>query len=374
MMKRLFLFLSVSLIALLLVTGARAHKPSDSYLALALDERSISGQWDIALRDLDHAIGLDVNGDRAITWGEVRSKHDDIEAYALARLELTVPNGACTINAADHLINEHSDGRYASMILSGHCPSPIDSLVLDYQLMFDLDSLHRGLLSVEAAGVTQTHLLSPDHNRLVLDMQAPGLMGQAIGYLKSGIWHIWIGIDHILFLVTLLFGSFVRRSNGAWRIAPSLRGSLFDVLGIVTAFTLAHSITLTLATLKLVNLPSAPIEALIAASIIIAALNNLYPVITRRIWLLALVFGLIHGFGFAGALSDFGLPSSALALALLSFNLGVEVGQIVIVGVFVLIVLAVRPIKRNYSPLATCSQVAVAAIGAFWVVERLGAF
>ena len=372
-MTRLIWFLSVSIMALLMVSGAHAHKPSDSYLSLTLNDRSVSGQWDIALRDLDHAIGLDIDGDRAITWGEVRSKHNDIEAYALSRIELAVPNGACTISASDHLINEHSDGRYASLALSGVCPSAIRTLALNYHLMFDLDSLHRGLLRIESGGTTQTHLLSPDDHRRVLDIRTPGFTGQAISYLKSGVWHIWIGIDHILFLVTLLFGSFVYRSQGSWHIAPRVRGSLFNVLSIVTAFTLAHSITLTLATLNLVNLPSAPIEALIAASIVVAALNNLYPVITRRLWLLALIFGLIHGFGFAGALSDFGLPSSSLILALVSFNLGVEVGQIAIVGVFVLAVLAGRRMTFSYSPLATCSQVAVAAIGAFWVAERLSA-
>ena len=371
-MMRLFWFLSVSIMALLMVADAHAHKPSDSYLSLAIEGRSISGQWDIALRDLDHAIGLDANGDRAITWAEVRAQHDDIAAYALSRLELAVPDGACTARAPDHLINQHSDGRYASLILEGACPSPIDRLSLNYELMFDLDSLHRGILRTDAHDVTLTHLLSPDDHRRVLDFQAPSLVSQAVSYLRSGVWHIWIGIDHILFLVTLLFGSFVRRGEGGWRMTPSLQTSLFDVLGIVTAFTLAHSVTLGLAALKLVSVPSAPIEALIAASIVVAALNNLYPVITKRLWLLALIFGLIHGFGFAGALSEFGLPSTSLVLALVSFNLGVEIGQIAIVGLFVLLILALRPIEFTFRPLAVYSQVVVAAIGAFWVVERLG--
>ena len=362
--------LPMAVVLLILASAAYAHKPSDSYLTLMVERSNLSGQWDIALRDLDHAIGIDLDGDRAITWGEVKSRLWHIDSYALSRLGLATQGGACTLNMTDHLINEHSDGRYASLMLTGSCPSPIDRLVIDYHLMFDLDPLHRGLLSVNSDGLSQTHLLSPGDNRLLLDVHAASFASQAISYLKSGIWHIWIGVDHIVFLVTLLFGSFLTRRNGVWCMPASLRSSLFHILAIVTAFTVAHSITLALAVLNVVNLPSAPVETLIAASIVVAALNNLHPFVTRRLWLLALVFGLVHGFGFASALSNFGLPFSSLALGLISFNLGVELGQIAVVSLFVLLALFARSMNVRLAPAATLSQVAIAAAGTFWIVER----
>lgn len=130
--------------------------------------------------------------------------------------------------------------------------------------------------------------------------------------------------------------------NGRWRPATTLRTVLLETTGIVTAFTLAHSLTLSLAVLGVVNLPSRLVESVIALTVLLAALNNLFPVVTTRRWSLAFVLGLIHGFGFASALWDLGLPTDALALALASFNTGVETGQLTIVAVVLPLAFALR--------------------------------
>jgi hypothetical protein len=370
-MKRLILLMALAITAVAPGGAAQAHKPGDSYLALTVEDDRLTGKWDIALRDLEHAIGLDRNGDRAITWGEVRARHDEIAAHALARVTIGSGSGVCTLAPAEQLIEEHGDGRYASLAFVGACPTMIETLDLTYNLMFDLDALHRGLISVQAGAVIQSRVLGPDGNHVRFDIQTPDLLAQSFGYVEEGIWHIWLGPDHLLFLVTLLMGTLVRRTKDGWRIEPSARRALVAILGIVTAFTLAHSLTLSLAVLKLVSLPSRLVEVLIATSIILAALNNLYPLVTRRLWLLALGFGLIHGFGFAGALSELGLPSSALALSLLSFNIGVEIGQLVVVGLFMLTVLAARTIRVDWAPVAAFGQLAVVTIGAVWLAERV---
>src|SRR3954464_509939 len=104
------------LLLLALFAGtASAHKPSDSYLAISVDGDKVQGQWDIALRDLDFAIGLDSNGDGEITWGELRTKHDEIAAYALARLTIGFAGDACTPKVTEQLVDHHSDGAYAVM-------------------------------------------------------------------------------------------------------------------------------------------------------------------------------------------------------------------------------------------------------------------
>ena len=161
-------------------------------------------------------------------------------------------------------------------------------------------------------------------------------------YLQAGIEHIWGGIDHLLFLISLLLPAVLSRKNARWEPVVSARPAFFSILKVVTAFTLAHSITLTLAALEVIRLPSRLTESVIAASIIVAALNNIFPIVTDSRARIAFAFGLLHGFGFASVLADMGLPSGARLLALVAFNLGIEVGQLAVVLVVMPIVYQLR--------------------------------
>jgi hypothetical protein len=116
---------------------AEAHKPSDSYLTLSLDREHVTGQWDIALRDLDFAIGLDADGNREITWGEVKAKHQEIAAYALARLAIVTDGASCPITVHEHLIDDHSDGAYEVMRFAANCPVVPQILTIKYSLFFE---------------------------------------------------------------------------------------------------------------------------------------------------------------------------------------------------------------------------------------------
>jgi hypothetical protein len=141
-------------------------------------------------------------------------------------------------------------------------------------------------------------------------------------------------------------------------------------LKIVTAFTLAHSITLTLATLGVISLPSRWVESIIAASVVIAALNNIYPLFRERRWMMAFLFGLIHGFGFATVLSDLGLPKSALALALVGFNVGVEAGQLAIVAAFLPVAFYLRHTMLYRKVILLGGSALIALLASAWLVER----
>ena len=156
-----------SLVGLMLLLGiiasAEAHKASDSFLRLNVDGSTVNGRWDIALRDLDFAIGLDRDADGAITWGEVRKAEAAIDAYALSRLKLSSDNRPCTLEATPGLqIAEHSDGRYAVLSLKAACPQTPAKLGIAYSLLFDIDAQHRGLLNLSLAGQTQTGVFGPD--------------------------------------------------------------------------------------------------------------------------------------------------------------------------------------------------------------------
>ena len=367
-MIRLLLTLALCLAAL----PAGAHKPSDSYLTLTRAEGTVTGRWDIALRDLEHAIGLDRDQDGQLTWGEVKAGHPDIAAYALSRLSLATDDGACTLTPGGQLIAQHSDGAYSVLRFSAACPGSSDRLNLDYRLLFDLDPLHRGLVQLVEGPATRTAILSPDDSSLKWTTNEKNWLRTFTQFLIEGVWHIWIGFDHVLFLVTLLLPAVLVRTGRRWQAVASLEDALVPVIEVVTAFTVAHSITLSLAALGLVALPSRLVESAIAASVVVAAVNNVWPLVTRRLWLVAFGFGLIHGFGFAGVLTDLGLPSGALALALAGFNLGVELGQLAIVALLVPLLFWVRD-RALYNRVAVpVGSLAVAALAVFWLAQRSG--
>ncbi|HET9643942.1 MAG TPA: HupE/UreJ family protein [Burkholderiaceae bacterium] len=367
------------LVALLMlacmVLPARAHKPSDSYLTLNVGVQGrITGRWDIALRDLDYAIGLDANGDGAVTWGELRTRHADIAAYALARLAILADGQTCTITPGSQQVDDHTDGAYTVLLLSIACPHAPQRLAVTYTLFADLDPQHRGLLNLKAQKSTRTAVLGPQAPSQQFDLQRTSRLSQFTDYLREGVWHIWVGYDHILFLLSLLLPAALVMRNGAWRPAERLRQPLLDVVKIVTSFTVAHSITLSLATLGVVSLPSRWVESAIALSVVLAALNNVFPVFQGRRWLVAFCFGLIHGFGFAGVLQDLGLPQGALLLALVGFNLGVEAGQLAIVALFLPLAFSLRRTGFYRRAVFTGGSLVIALVAGVWLAERVFVF
>ncbi len=349
---------------------AYAHKPSDSYLWMTVQENKVVGQWDIALRDLDFAIGLDENGDHAITWQEVVNKQKEIQAYAFARLIIQNKKIDCPIKYGQTLIDRHTDGNYAVMKFSSTCNDKINQLVVRYSLFSDLDPSHRGLLKLDYKGTTKTAIFGPDAALQSFILEKMSRVTEFKEYVTEGIWHIWKGYDHILFLISLLLPAVLIYEHKKWHAAAHFKAPFLDILKVVTAFTLAHSITLTLATLHVISLPSRWVESVIALSIVLAALNNLYPYILGRRWMVAFIFGLIHGFGFATVLADLGLQDSTLAIALIGFNVGVEIGQLCIVIAFVPMAYGLRHSKFYQTIIVGGGSILVVLIASAWFIER----
>lgn len=362
----------LALLVLLVVPGlACAHKPSDSYLALRADGDRIIGQWDIALRDLEHAIGLDSDGDGVITWGELQAQHATITSYALGRLKFARADRDCNTRVTDHLVDNHSDGAYAVLRFEVDCGPGVDQDVqLEYRFLFELDPTHRGLLNWQAHGRTATAVLGPDGPKFSLSMQALPRVAQFLAYGREGVWHIWIGIDHVLFLVSLLLPAVFAPAQRGWSPVERFVPALWDVVKVVSAFTVAHSITLSLAALSIISLPSRLVETAIAFSVLLAALNNLWPVVHGRRWMVAFGFGLIHGFGFASVLADLGLPQGVLLLALVGFNLGVEAGQLLIVCAFLPLSYLVRRTWVYQRIVFVAGSIVIACFALGWMIER----
>ena len=271
-----------AMLALLLLLASAptwAHKPSDSYLALRLDGTRIDGRWDIALRDLDAALGLDGDGDGRLTWDELQAQHRAIAAYALARLRLATPAGRCTLRTGPQRLDEHTDGVYTVLPLVGTCP-PGTQLTVAYRLFADIDAQHRGLLRLDTGAGVRTAILGGE--RPVQAVPLAGEGGQFMAYVGHGVWHIWHGFDHLLFLVSLLLPAVLAWRDGRWHHVAGFRAAAVDVARTVTAFTLAHSLTLALAALGVLTPPSRLVESAIAASVAAAALNNVWPVVQGR--------------------------------------------------------------------------------------------
>lgn len=356
---------------------AYAHKPSDSYLTLSVPSSGevLQGQWDIALRDLDYVLALDANHDGAITWGELRSARARIADYAFERLALeAVGRGErhqCLPKLVELLVDEHVDGHYAVLRFSADCSLRPSELALTYQLLFEVDPTHRGLLQLVGAGGEQAAVLSRDVPRATLNVSAPGRGQQFAAFLQEGVWHILKGYDHILFLLTLLFPAVVRHGARGWEPRESLRDTALEVLQVVTAFTLAHSLTLSLAVLGVVHLPARWVECGIALTVLLGALNNLKPVIVRRRWAVAFVFGLVHGFGFASVLADLGLHGTNLALSLLGFNGGVEIGQLLLVLGVLPLAFAARHTLLYRHAFMPVGSAAIVLLAAYWLMTRM---
>jgi len=387
-------------LALLLAAGlAGAHKASDSYLQVTAAAGQLDVRWDIALRDLDVALDLDSDADGKLTWGEVRAAWPRIEAYALRRLAIE----GCPLASVGRGLERRNDGAYAVLMLRSPCTLPAGAPRISYGLFADVDPTHRGIAKVQRAGQeVALSVLEPtaamaaaaskpgsaterasgvasgiatSGSTALPSADAPSRTTSAAGrwqFLLEGVRHILTGYDHVLFLLCLLLPSVMRRTPPGWQPVERLGQAVWPVVGIVSAFTVAHSITLGLAALKLVSLTPAFIEPAIAATIVLAALDNVLPIFPVRRVVVTFFFGLIHGFGFAGVLAELNLPRADFAWALLQFNLGLEVGQLVIVAVATSVLFGLRR-WRGYPRVVIGAGSALAiAIGVAWLIERIG--
>jgi hypothetical protein len=357
-------------LALALARTAEAHKPSDSYLTLTVQGARVDGRWDIAIRDLDYAMGLDRDANGSVTWGEVHARKDEIASFALGHLTVRAGETICPSALRDLQIANHSDGTYVVLLFAASCPAEPKVLDVDYELFFDFDPQHHGIVRVDDGAGTRTAIFTPEDRRQKFEQQALAPGHQLVAAIDLGIHHIFAGIDHLLFLVALLLPSVLVRRGKEWVPAPNFRAALVDVLKIVTAFTLAHSITLSLSALNVLRLPSRFVESGIAASVVLAAVNNLVRVLEEDRWTAAFALGLLHGFGFSATLMDLGLPRKNLVLTLFGFNCGVEIGQMCVVAAFLpLAYLARRSPFYRWVGLVGGS-VAITAIASVWLIER----
>jgi HupE / UreJ protein len=366
-MKRQILCWLHAALLVLMSSTAQAHKASDAYLQIDADTGALTVRLDVALRDLDAALPLDANQDGVLTWGEVKAQDAPLRQLLSGNLALERDGKKCPLVWQPFALEERSDGTYLVAQSAQHCGTAGNAVMARYALLRDIDATHRAIVTARQHGKTFTRILDPRSGQAA--MIGDQSVAQAFrSFVADGVHHILIGYDHIAFLLILLLPMLLAvKSSG-------LGATLRQTVGTITAFTIAHSITLALAAFAIVDPPSVWVELAIAVTILLAALNNLKKFLPGPPAGMAFAFGLIHGFGFAGALREAALPQDAFVAALLGFNVGVELGQLMIVTVWVGVVLGLQRLTRSRATMAWSMRggsMAVSLLAGVWIVQRL---
>ena len=334
------------------VSAASAHPAPFSYLDIVFRDGGIEGTLVVHVIDVAHELG--VQPEKVMEPGFAEAQQKRIEEILASRLYLQGDRRLSFEWRGIELMREEQALRLRYRINDAN----FGALTIDTNL-FPYDQLHQTFINVYDEGqLRQQVIFNAETNAHVYDRgTTQGAIEVMKTFIPSGTHHILIGPDHILFLIGLLL------LGGTW-------GAL---VRIVTAFTIGHSITLSLAALDIVTPPPSIIEPAIALSIVFVGADNLVRGDGRdlRAWV-ALVFGLVHGFGFANVLREFGLPREALGWSLFSFNFGVEIGQLMVVLLVSSLLAAIRRQNKLLgSRVAFAGSIVVIAAGTYWFVQRV---
>lgn len=390
---------------LLYAHSAAAHQPSESVLrydAIPENSRIKSNstnadaaiwRWDIAVLDLHLLLDLDQDQNQTVTWRELNSRQSDLQALVRQTLAVNYDDRQQNFIVADIMLEQRGDELFAVLLLApsvANAANESSSSSSFGEINLLQQNQQRQQLTV---GTSLLEKLNPQHEILLIHQGQPAFTAviptgtsrtfnlsgaeQNTGFWPSfadffvrGMLHIWEGFDHLLFLLAMLLPAVAIQSSRSEN--SNTKAAFNELIKVVTAFTVAHSITLTLAALGWLQLPAQPVELLIAASIVVAALLNIVLINRHHRWPLAFLFGLLHGFGFANNLLNNELEGALLVSTLLGFNLGVEAGQLVIVMIVVpMLLLLHRYWQAMYMwGILRAGSLAIAAIAIFWMFER----
>lgn len=355
---------AILLVVIVTCTGAasQAHQVNLSTARVELrPQRVVAVEVALKGSDADRLAGTRVFDEQSglVDPAKVAASAAPISAYVAAHIDVTGSDGKpCAPGAAEVV----ADGDGVIVRTRFACRDVAGDLVYHSTVLTGTDRTARQIVLIGTGESAPQALLDAAHTTVTLTTAAPPLSATMRRYLVAGIEHIFLGYDHIAFLIAIVLW--------AQRLWP--------VIKIITAFTVAHSVTLSLAALQVVVVPSRIVEPAIAASIVFVALENFFSRNVGGRWRVTFAFGLIHGFGFAGALQEFGLPANAVIPALAAFNIGVEIGQVAIVSIVVPALIAVdrllsadtaAPVRA--APLVYALSAVITVLGGYWLLTRV---
>lgn len=375
-MRRTLAFL---ILLWLFQSSASAHAIGENYVVLNVRETSIDGVVEIFVEDLETKFGISIHQEGLPSQSLV----DQTAPVAIAEIRKGFSIGSA---AGDYPIDFVKQSLYSlpeGMMVQYFFTAAIESLPEALQIRHDLlykgDPLHRGLLVLDYnaktgqsyGGENAVLVFSRFKSVQSLDLNSPPkIIWKSREMIPQGILHIWVGIDHILFLLALLIPTVLVRTESGWKPATRFSSAGWNVLKIVTVFTIAHSVTLALAALDLVSLPSRLVESVIALSIALVALNNIFRKFPDGSILVVFGLGLFHGLGFASVMGELPFRTIHLLRAIIGFNIGVEIGQIAIV-LLVFPALFLLRSNRLYEPIVVRGgSAALIMVAGYWFAER----
>jgi hypothetical protein len=370
-------------LTLVLLPGAlMAHALGEDYIVINFHEDSIAGHFEIHFDDLRDKLGLELPARRKAAR-RVAATAPQVQEYLLENFSIGPAGGEpYELEFTGQDVLKLPQGSYAQYHFRANTGPIPDVLELRHELLYENDPLHRGLLLIESNAKTDTDygaeytamVFGPSKSTQTLDLTSISGLITPLGMIEQGVLHIWIGIDHILFLIALILPTVLYRDQDSWKPVLSFRQAFWNLLKIITVFTLAHSVTLLLAALGLLSVPSRFVESMIALSIILVAMNNITGRVRHGTLWVILVLGLFHGLGFASVMGHLPFRMVDLLKSVVAFNVGVELGQVVIVMALfpLLFFLRSRPV---YVPLVLRGvSAALIVIAGIWFIQRAFGF
>ncbi len=350
-------FIAVLAAIVLIPALSLAHGVSSAYTTITVEGSSLAVDYAIDLTDALAHFSVDANGDKRISSQEIQQVYPQIGAYLTQHLAFKADGSGLPLTYLSGKLTKTAAGQeFLAISLRGQWKQPpaVLEVSVDGQVFEMLGAGHTNLVKLTWQQLLQQSVLSVNHPAASFSLNKPvSVARQSVQFLIEGIKHIFLGYDHLMFLLALII----------------IGGELLSLVKIVSAFTLAHTLTLILAALQIVSLPSRWIESAIALSIAYVALENFHVKSFSKRWRITFFFGLVHGFGFANALRNLGLPQRGLVASLLSFNAGVEVGQIAIV---LLCLPLIRWLEKKpaYPAVVRIVSGVVLAFGVGWFIQR----
>lgn len=373
-------------LALLAPQSALAHNVDQSYVYLTVENQSTTGRVEATSGDLNRALNLSMPKKKTLTLAQFEENRSAIASYYRSRLSFVIDGQPMNMTFGDAELANVGFGTFIKLdfTLTGSgevtaSASPPRQVVIENDLLFDTAESHQSLVIIEnhwRSGTLNNEFLSSltfngKQKSQTLNIGEGSILQGLWGFIQSGMHHIAIGLDHIFFLIALLLPSVMVVRDGSWQGADDLRTVAIRVFTIVTAFTVAHSITLSVAAFEIVTLPARLVESVIALSIGIAAIHILKPTLRTHAIGVVLAFGLFHGFGFASVMGELRIPDEYLVWSLLGFNIGVELGQLAIVVVALPVLFLLRNTGFYRRFVLPWGAAGLMLVSAYWLYERV---
>lgn len=359
------------------MNSALAHSPGEDYVFVNFYGQRIEGEFQVNFEDLSEKLSIDIPEEEQAALQAVQASAGQVQAYILENFSMATAEGE---NLAISFLESGvvPESTYAQYQFIIEVKTPPDEIVIRHNMFYENDRNHRGLFLVQYNAVEDKDygaeytalVFSPNNSEQVLDLDnIPGLL-DSTGMVWQGMLHIWKGLDHVLFILALILPTVLVRRSQSWQPVEDYKSSLWQLLKIITVFTLAHSLTLLLAALEIIKLNSRFVESMIALSIILVAANNFTQKVKRGSLMVILFLGLFHGLGFASVMGNLPFRMEDLVKMVIRFNIGVELGQIVIVMLIFPVLYWIRHQPFYNTVILKGGSTVLILVAGYWFFQR----